>query len=153
MPHTLARGYSSSWNAFGLPCTDRKKCSPPYYIIYLLIFQIFFLLLPTIRSAHIFLLLIYHNFSAVSNRDAQYPGFPIGIEGFFIYYITFNLICQISQHMPSSWSPEGISICAEKQGESICYDVRGKILSRDGGAYAEPAHPIGAPRWEFRDSR
>ena len=144
-----ARGYSLSLDL--RPFLFRSEKMFPTVLYH--IFAYFSNLLPLIRSAHIFLLLIYHNFSAVSNRSARYLGFPIGTEGFFIYYITFNSICQISQHMPSSWSPEGILIYAERQEELICYDARGKILSRDGGAYAEPAHPIGGGRWEFRDSR
>ena len=93
MPHMSGRTFISSIFLHSWSIADRKKYAPPYYIIYLFIFQINPLLLPTLRSAHISLLSLYHNFLCVSNsRSAEVPF--LNIISYLIQFVKFRSICR-----------------------------------------------------------
>ena len=113
MPHMPARMFTVLHSCSLLYNTDRKKYAPPYYIIYLFIFQIFALLLPTTRSASILLFLLYHKKFMLSNsRSAEVPF--LNIISYLIQFVKFRCICAFS-------GTRGVcSICAEGQRELIC---------------------------------
>ena len=73
---------------------------------------------------------------------------PVGRDAFFEYYIIFNSICQISQHMTSTRLAEDGRASVEGQGELICCDAGGKKSSRETRAYADREYPIGGPKPE-----
>lgn len=56
----------------------------------------------------------------LSNRGARHPEFPVGGGAFFKYYIIFNSICQIPQHMRV---PENARGTFELRGGAIRIDL------------------------------